>query len=185
MKLRFFISVLFLLVCFMSCHNIKKENILQMADNWTGKIMIFPESMTYTVQGEKIPNDSMFNTEYTIVSYVDTIGCLSCKLHLDKWKIIIQEMNGITPSLVSPILIFHVNDMKEATYMLDRYEFNYPICIDTLDIFNKVNHLPSIPSFQTFLLDKDNKIVAIGNPVYNPKIKELYMNIIQGKADLN
>lgn len=74
----------------MSCHNIKKENILQMADNWTGKIMIFPESMTYTVQGEKIPNDSMFNTEYTIVSYVDTIGCLSCKLHLDKWKIIIQ-----------------------------------------------------------------------------------------------
>lgn len=94
-------------------------------------------------------------------------------------------MNGITPSLVSPILIFHVNDMKEATYMLDRYEFNYPICIDTLDIFNKVNHLLSIPSFQTFLLDKDNKIVAIGNPVYNPKIKELYMNIIQGKADLN
>lgn len=169
----------------MSCHNIKKENILQMADNWIGKIMIFPESMTYTVQGEKIPNDSMFNTEYTIVSYVDTIGCLSCKLHLDKWKIIIQEMNGITPSLVSPILIFHVNDMKEATYMLDRYEFNYPICIDTLDIFNKVNHLLSIPSFQTFLLDKDNKIVAIGNPVYNPKIKELYMNIIQGKADLN
>lgn len=38
--------------------------------------------------------------------------------------------------------------------------------------------------FQTFLLDKDNKVVAIGNPIHNPKIKELYLNIISGKKDL-
>lgn len=44
------------------------------------------------------------------------------------------------------------------------------------------NHLPSIMTFQTFLLNKDNKIVAIGNPIYNPKIKDLYLKIIQGEG---
>ena len=36
-------------------------------------------------------------------------------------------------------------------------------------------------AFQTFLLDKDNKVKAIGNPVHNPKIKELYMKILMGE----
>ena len=35
--------------------------------------------------------------------------------------------------------------------------------------------------FQTFLLDKDNKVVAIGNPIHNPKVKDLYLKIITGK----
>ena len=33
----------------------------------------------------------------------------------------------------------------------------------------------------SLLLDKDNKVVAIGNPVHNPKVKELYLKIIQGE----
>ena len=36
--------------------------------------------------------------------------------------------------------------------------------------------------FHTFLLDKDNKVLAIGNPVLNPKVKELYLRIIRGDA---
>ena len=34
---------------------------------------------------------------------------------------------------------------------------------------------------RTFLLDKDNKVLAIGNPIHNPKVKELYLKIIQGE----
>lgn len=33
---------------------------------------------------------------------------------------------------------------------------------------------------QTFLLDKENKVVALGNPVLNPKVKELYLKLIAG-----
>ncbi len=36
-------------------------------------------------------------------------------------------------------------------------------------------------AFQTFLLDKDNKVLAIGNPIHNPKVKELYLKIIRGE----
>lgn len=40
-------------------------------------------------------------------------------------------------------------------------------------------------NFQTFLLDKNKKIVAIGNPVLNPKIKDIYLNIILGQSNID
>lgn len=54
------------------------------------------------------------------------------------------------------------------------------MCFDEEDAFNKLNKLPTDMMFQTFLLDKDNKVVAIGNPIHNPKVKELYLKIILG-----
>ena len=36
---------------------------------------------------------------------------------------------------------------------------------------------------QTIMLDKDNRVVAMGNPVLNPKIKDLYLGIIKGEKE--
>ena len=60
-------------------------------------------------------------------------------------------------------------------------KFTYPIYIDVADSLNRLNHFSSDERFQTLLLDKDNKVVAIGNPINNPKVKELYLKIIQGE----
>ena len=35
--------------------------------------------------------------------------------------------------------------------------------------------------FQTFLLNAENRVVAIGNPVHNNNIKQLYLNIISNR----
>lgn len=34
-------------------------------------------------------------------------------------------------------------------------------------------------------MDKNKKIVAIGNPVLNPKIKDIYLNIILGQSNID
>ena len=67
------------------------------------------------------------------------------------------------------------------SYILKRDGFGYPVCIDQSDTFNKLNHFLDEMAFQTFLLDRNNRIIALGNPVLNPNIKKLYWNIIQGK----
>ena len=36
--------------------------------------------------------------------------------------------------------------------------------------------------FQTFLLDKESRVIALGNPIQNPKVKELYLNLIKGNG---
>lgn len=38
--------------------------------------------------------------------------------------------------------------------------------------------------FHTFLVDKDHKVLAVGDPVLNPKVKDLYLKIIKGGEQL-
>jgi hypothetical protein len=38
-------------------------------------------------------------------------------------------------------------------------------------------------TFQTFLLDRENKVAVIGNPVHNLAVKELYLKRIGGQND--
>ena len=40
-------------------------------------------------------------------------------------------------------------------------------------------------NFQTFLLDKNNKVIILGNPAKNSTVKDLYLKQITGKASPN
>lgn len=57
--------------------------------------------------------------------------------------------------------------------------FNF-ICIDTEDIFNRLNRFPGEMMFQTFLVDSENRVRVIGNPIHNLSIKDLYLKEIAG-----
>ena len=90
------------------------------------------------------------------------------------------EVDSLTSGSVPFLFYFHPKDMKEMRYLLRRDSFTYPVCIDGKDELNRLNKFPADMAFQTFLLDKDNKVVVIGNPVHNPKVKELYLGLITG-----
>ena len=79
----------------------------------------------------------------------------------------------------------HPKDAKEIRYLLKRDAFDRPICIDIDDRLNKLNKFPADITFQTFLLDKDNKVTVLGNPVHNTDVKELYLKQITGKDSPN
>ena len=116
------------------------------------------------------------------MTYVDSIGCASCKLQLSKWKQLIAETDSLFGrEKLSYVFFFHPKDARELAYLTRRDGFTYPVCFDREDAFNRLNRFPSEMALQTFLLDKDNRLVAIGNPVHNPQVKELYLNIIGGK----
>jgi hypothetical protein len=49
------------------------------------------------------------------------------------------------------------------------------------DRLNGLNRFPSDMTFQTFLLDGNNKVVVLDNPVHNAAVKELYLKRITGR----
>ncbi len=172
------------LILFCSCKETKNEKIAHQLNKWLDKEIYFPQNIEFTSLGGKSRNLLQEQWDYAIVSYVDSIGCISCKLQLDIWKKLIEKKDEVFEKKVSVLLFLHPLSRKELLDLLKKYKFDYPVCIDENDSFNKLNHFPSDMMFQTFLLDKNDKVVAIGNPVHNPKIKELYLNIIQGKKDV-
>lgn len=164
-----------------SCKESKKESISHLVAEWMGKKIAYPNDITFTLWGK---DTIMDHTPYTILTYADSIGCISCKLQLINWLTFITELKEKVPNKVKIHFIFHPKESKEIVSLLKRNKFDYPVCIDANDSFRKLNHLSSIMMFQTFLLNEDNEVIAIGNPIYNPKVKELYMDVINGEVNI-
>ena len=174
-----------LIIIFFSCSNSSKEQITTVIKKWENKEILFPKNIIFTKYGKDTINYSYLNSKYKILIYIDSIGCTSCKLQLTKWKDFIIETDSVTKNTLSFNFFFHPKNNKEIYYLLKREDFQTPICIDSQDSLNKLNHFPNKMMFQTFLLDKNNKVIAIGNPIHNPKVKELYLKIITGKEQVN
>ena len=167
----------------LSCQESGKQRLIRLVQEWDGKEVAFPARSVFTVQGRDTVEFRWEASPYRIVTYVDSIGCASCKLQLSKWKQLIAETDSLFgKGRLSYVFYFHPKDLRELIYLTRRDAFTYPVCFDREDAFNRLNRFPSEMSLQTFLLDKDNRVVAVGNPVHNPKVKELYLNIIGGKS---
>ena len=176
--------ILGLCVCllFSSCEESEKERLSRLVKEWEGKEILFPTHSTFTIQGKDTVDFQFQGAEYKVVTYVDSVGCTSCKLQLHRWKEFLSEVDSLTTGNVSFLFYFHPKDMKELRYLTRRDAFTHPVCFDEKDEFNQLNHFPSEMMFQTFLLDESNRVVALGNPVLNPNVKELYLNLIKGSV---
>ena len=171
------------IVLFTACSDSREEAVYRLVKEWTGKEIKFPERSVFTVQGKDTVDFTFHEAEYKVLVYVDSVGCTSCKLQLDRWKKVIKEMTEETGQDIPFLFFFHPKDMKELRYLTRRDSFTYPVCFDEDDELNDLNRFPSDMTFQTFLLDKDNKVVSVGNPVHNPKVKELYLKHIMGNRN--
>ena len=146
---------------------------------WKGREILYPNDMHFFMQGRDTLNaDSI--CMYKIITYIDSIGCMSCKLGLSQWQDFAVNVDSIFPNTVHFQFVFQPYKLNEIRLLLKRERFNHSVYIDENDKLNRLNHFPSDMAFQTFLLDKDNKVLAMGNPILNPKIKELYLKIIRG-----
>ncbi len=173
--------IIFILFSLFSCGNQKKEDIAALLKTWSGKEILFPTNPVFTVQDKDTIDFSTLG-KYKILTYVDSIGCISCKLQLGKWKTFMEEVDSLGMDSVRFLFFFSPEKRRDLLITLKSERFIYPICIDKENRLNELNHFPaSDMNFHTFLLDKDNKVLAIGNPIHNPKVKELYLKIIQGE----
>ena len=158
---------------------------MELVNEWQEKEIKFPDNLIFTRYLTDTTDFQIPQSEYKVLVYVDSTGCTSCKLQLHKWKELIEYADSETQGKVPFLFFFHPKDTKEIRYLLKRNGFDRPVYIDLDDRLNKLNKFPADMTFQTFLLDKNNKIVALGNPVHNTAVKDLYLKQITGKDNPN
>lgn len=166
----------FCVVLFSSCTKDKqKSEVAKIVQEWQGKEVHFPSDLVFTKYGEDTVEYQFSNATHKILMYVDSIGCTSCKLQLHKWKEFASELDSVTNGNVPILFFFQQKDFKELSFLLKRDGIDFPVCVDVDNKLNKLNRFPADQEFQTFLLDGENRVVLIGNPVLSPRIKELYL----------
>lgn len=159
----------------------ENERLEVLLQQWNGKEIFFPKNLSFMEYGEKRVDFDISKGKYKIVHYVDSAGCTSCKLNLKQWDEFIFYMDSVTGHNVPCLFYIHTKQKRELKIALKENGFDYPVCLDMENEFYRLNKFPMTPLLQTFLLDENNRIVGMGDPVRNPHIKELYLNLISGK----
>ena len=176
--------ILLSLITLLSCGKQKSDNeLLPIVKEWYGKEVKFPERPVFTLYGKDTVDYSIPQSTYKVLVYVDSTGCLDCKLQLQKWKELIEYTNSISNGEIPFLFFFHPKDYKELCQLFKRDLFDHPVCIDFNGELNKLNNFPHLSQFHTLLLDKDNKVLTIGNPVLSLDIRSLYIKQISENYD--
>lgn len=176
------ISLFAIFTLLVSCRETEIERITLLVNEWNGKTIYYPDSMcliSYNVDSVIVKHDRD-QSSYTILNYVDSTGCMSCKLQLSRWKKMLEDFDSIFPNKVTCLFAFYPKDKEKLIKHLKKVKFDRFVYIDETDTLNRMNKFINDEKIQTFLLDKNDRVVAIGNPIHIPKIRKLYENIVSG-----
>ena len=174
------ISFICLLFFAMSCQKNDRAKVESLVKEWNNKEIRFPDNPVFTRFVTDTVPYRIPKTDYKVVVFVDSVGCISCKLQLPKWKEFMHEVDSLSDGNVPFVFFFQTKDVRELRYILRRDNFPYPVCIDTEDSFYKLNRFPGEMMFQAFLVDSENRVKVIGNPIHNLSVKDLYLKEIAG-----
>lgn len=178
------LSLLSVLLCFCfiftGCDNRKKQ-LTHLVEEWQGKEIRFPANPEMKLYGRDTLCPELFSREYKILNYIDTNGCTECRLKLFEWQLMKDEADSLNLD-VSFIFVAWVKDYKHLESIQKINRFDTPILYDRHGQTDSLNHFPARPGFQTFLLDKDNRVVLIGSPVSNEALWQLYKKTIRGET---
>lgn len=175
--------VLFLLsIMFSACsrHQMIKEQISKMNNQY---VAIDLNNMQRVDPLLSECYDSI-NEEFAFVVFTDSNQCSGCSLNkMSSWNTILK-LEKLTNGKVKFNFIVEPRsgDERSVLKIAKNIDFVHPLYIDTSHVFRNANtFIPQEPLFHTFLVDKDKKIVLIGNPLSNQKIEKLAFKLIEDK----
>ncbi|MDR2146939.1 MAG: hypothetical protein LBE91_10820 [Tannerella sp.] len=182
------ISFIFIVCVIISCiKNKNTGNAKKIIVEWVGETILFPQNLDCMMRDSMMQCPETDNSNYKILLYIDSLGCTSCRTKLPKWRKLIVESDTLFENKPDFLFFFQpkINGIKELKILLKSNGFDYPVFVDRENKIMQLNSFPKEPEYQCFLLDKNNKVVIVGNPIYNPAIWELYKKIIRenGNAD--
>lgn len=124
-----------------------------------------------------ISREVFINRPYKIVALFEDESCAHCLVgHLEACK---KYLNTLPKDSVTYVCIVPVN---EEIILSNIEEGDYSdLCVisDVDGYYSSRNKIDEYRSFyQTYLLDHNNRIILVGDPLRNAKIKELYSNKI-------
>lgn len=152
-------------------------------------------SSLYDMQGNQICFDgltpSLFGKDLTsgryeissknarLVVYFDSTVCQSCRLNkLYEWDPILNLEHKLDFEVM-----FIFSPTKSQSKLIYRSlatnKFPHVVWFDTNNEFRTNNgFIPKDTRFHTFLLNKQNEIVSVGEPLYNNKLNALFNKVL-------
>lgn len=168
---------------FAGCHknqNIRDEIILLQS----AKVTIDEDSML-CVNGDSIFIEQQ-TPQFRLVVYVDSSECSPCSINkLKYWKTYLSKYNK---NYIQMLILLEAK--KGEVYRIENditssklnNITNNIIFIDSNFVFRHKNpHVPHNSIFHTFLLNKYDSVILVGNPLKNEHIEKMFRKIVNNQ----
>ncbi len=158
-----------------------KQKLLKQLETFTSEEVVVPDGIRQMIGWQ---DTIILNTDIglaRLIVYVDPVTCSSCRLKLMFEYTDVIDFHEEAGEAFVPLFIFSPPqaNVDEVIRTLETTQFNYPVFIDEHQAFPAANpHIPADNRFHTFLIDKNGKVILVGDPVNNPQLWELYKTTI-------
>jgi len=181
MNYRFCLFALWLIVL-VSCNHANKKIAQDVKRMMSEPINLCESQLTHYKYGIEMKNPPKRKSMYTQVVFVDSTTCSPCFWkQMPCWQSIIDSVKQHHVDL-SFHFVFHVKHRNKKAFieaMQHDTLFRYPVCLDTAGVFLRQNPIISRNKLlHSFLVDNDNHVVLVGNPMQNSRIREMFNNIL-------
>ncbi len=172
-----FLSVVLLIACdSQSNKNLKIENQI---NDFYGKSITFSDSLILIVKDniQTISKSNLLANNNKIVTIVNG-SCPSCLNEIAQWLDFHKCLNEKTGIDNLYFILTNIDYSYFKKIYSQNIPFEFQIIIDEENIFIHDNILYGLNISNTILLDNENKIKFIGDPIGNEEISNIYLSII-------
>jgi len=162
--------------------SIKKINSFdqKMQEKWVNRKLVFPLESVSLLDNRTLRDflGSFDKEKPLIISFFDA-GCSQCVADLNTWSKYLKLLSDKNYGF-EIIFIAKANHLANIKYqVIDLANFKYPVFFDKEGEFLKLNNIPDIKAYQTFLLER-NQIKYIGSPIQGELFsKQLEKKLVQ------
>ena len=166
-------GALFVSLIMTSCSFKTKKQIEELRNS---NIELSLDSLTKVKPFRGFDNE-MGNSEHLkLVVFLDSANCTSCNLmHINNWNSIIYKANQITAVDFIFIMETTSENKEEIISLYHNSLFHYNIYLDLNHITKQKNSFLDNPLFHCLLVDKNDKIIFVGNPLNSEKVQESFL----------
>lgn len=172
-----------LILCFMlaSCqYGNMKHKLTRM---YGSKVELNVLGMTKVMPETKC-SDRLVPDGLKLVVFSDTSNCSACYIeHLKLWNDIVAMEDSIQCFSAVFIVEARCGEKNALRKLLECSGLRHSVYIDDSGVFRRGNpHLPDESLFHTFLLDENDEVVLVGDPLRNEAIGVLMRKAIKNRC---
>lgn len=175
--------------CILTACNSHKEDVQKALEKMQSSTISIPYERMECWSSDSIFEDKPWNkAKLKLVHYVDSATCSTCYLQKVAVCGLLFSMETLSDNEFYNVFIINPNIIAKKKLVSDFSGKLIPqtIFVDSANVFTKYN--PNIPSgsmFHTFLLDENNKVILVGNPMLNKQIEDMMLSIVDEKLGNN
>ncbi|MCL2502971.1 MAG: hypothetical protein FWE99_07560 [Bacteroidales bacterium] len=164
------------------------NRLTKSVEQFMGQQIVLSADWNAVYKGRDTVLTGFIEAPVKLVVWYDSLGCGSCEVgKMHEWNKITAYADSLAPWF-SIVYLFTPRraDLRSVDRAVKIDKFDYPVFIDKDATFIQQNpKLPKNRQLHSFLLDKNNRVVMVGNPLHNPTLWALYKTTIQKMMNNN